>query len=205
MMKNENIFFIRKLLRNPRSVGAIAPSSKKLGAFMSRHIKPGEKVIELGAGTGGLTKALLASGMDLNNLILVELDKDMCKLLHAKFPGVTIVQGCATRLPELMEEHAPHMREVQTIISGIPMVNLNFVTQESIMRACFSVLDGDGRFLQFTYGPKSPIPYKKMNLSAQRLGSVFQNVPPAIIWQYMRGANVNSPADDVIYNDTLCN
>lgn len=185
-MKKEKIFFIRKLLKNPKSVGAIAPSSKSLAAFVAQCIQSHEVIVELGAGTGGLTKALLEVGLPSDRLVLLELDGDMCLLLRKKFPELLVIQGDASLLPELLEQYAPHIHSVDAIVSGIPMVNLSKKEQSSIVEACFRVLSPQGRFLQFTYGPLSPLPHKKMGLVAERLGHVLKNVPPAVIWQYTK-------------------
>lgn len=185
-MRQEKILFIRKLLKNPKSMGAIAPSSKKLAAFMAQCIHPDEVIVELGAGTGGLTLALLEAGVKPSNLVLCELDHDMCNLLRRKFPSLLVIEGDATHLRQLLADKAPHIQDVDAIVSGIPMVNLNFSEQSLIMEVCFQVLCEEGRFLQFTYGPRSPLPSKKLGLHAQRLGHVLQNMPPAVIWQYTR-------------------
>lgn len=185
-MKREKILFIRKLFKNPKSVGAITPSSKSLATFMAQCIKAEETIVELGAGTGGLTQALLDAGIKSSHLILIEMDHDMCALLRRKFPELTIIEGNASKLPELLATYAPHLEEIDAIVSGIPMVNLNFQEQNLIVEACFNVLHDQGRFLQFTYGPTSPLPSKKWGLNAKRLGHVLKNVPPAVIWQYTR-------------------
>lgn len=185
-MKREKILFIRKLFANPKSVGAIFPSSQKLATFMAKSIKAEDTIVELGAGTGGLTKALLDAGVAPSHLILVEMDHDMCALLRRKFPQLTIIEGDASKLPQLLSRNAPHLDKVDAIVSGIPMVNLNFKEQNLIMKACFDVLYDHGRFLQFTYGPLSPLPSKKLGLQAKRLGHVLKNMPPAVIWQYTR-------------------
>lgn len=185
-MKQEKILFIRKLLKNPKSMGAIVPSSKKLAAFVAQCINPNDVIVELGAGTGGLTLALLEAGVKTSNLVLCELDHDMCNLLRRKFPELLVIEGDATHLQQLLADKAPHIQGVNAIVSGIPMVNLNFSEQKFILDACFKVLSEEGRFLQFTYGPRSPLPSKKLGLHAKRLGHVLQNMPPAVIWQYMR-------------------
>lgn len=185
-MPREKFLFFKKLVQNPKSVGSIAPSSRHLGNFMGNLIRPGEKVIELGAGTGGLTPALIETGIDSKNLALLELDLDMHRLLESKFPNLLVMHGDAQHLPSLIRDHAPHMESVDVIVSGIPMMNLSFVEQSQIVHACFELLGENGRFIQFTYGPLSPLPSKKLGLKAKRLGYVLQNMPPAMVWQYTR-------------------
>lgn len=184
---HDNIFFLRKLIKNPKSVGAIAPSSKKLGLFMARFVLPDHDgyILELGAGMGSLTKCLLKGGVRPERLILVELDEEMCRILRDRFPGVLVIHGDASQLKHALP--APYHQKIKTVISGIPMVNLSLEEQRLIIEGTMAVMDPGGQFLQFTYGPLSPLPAKKLGLKQRRLGHVFFNVPPATVWCYIKG------------------
>ena len=64
--------FFKGWIRNPLAIGALAPSSKSLAKLMAKDVGMGARVVELGAGTGTVTAALLASGVAPGNLHLVE-------------------------------------------------------------------------------------------------------------------------------------
>lgn len=185
---SENFVFLKRLIRNPRALGAIAPSSKYLARFICNHIhyKDGDYIVEIGAGTGRFTRALLQSGIPSSKLIVIELDKELAKYLKMNFPNLMIIQGDATLLSTVLPEHI--IGKVKTIISGIPMVNLPKRIQKEIVDACFEVLDGEGSLLQFTYGPISPISTKDLGVFGMRLGRVLQNIPPASIWRYTKNS-----------------
>lgn len=181
---SENLLFLKRLIKNPRSLGAIVPSSKSLARFICRHIdyREGDYIVEIGAGTGSFTRALLHAGVPVSKLIVLELDKELAHYLQVNFPSVHVIQGNATALETLIPEAV--IGRVRTIVSGIPMVNLPKQIQKQIIDSCFRILGDDGGILQFTYGTSSPIPAQSFGIFAHKLGHVLQNFPPATIWRY---------------------
>jgi len=168
-------------------LGAVTPSSLALSNFICRHVEatPDSYVVEIGAGTGRFTRALLHYGITPSQLFVVEMDPELCEFLTVHFPQVTVINGDASRLAEILPPHI--IGKVSTVISGIPMVNLSASLQASIAQACFAVLGEGGQMLQFTYGPISPLSSRKLGLHKKRLGHVLWNFPPAVIWAYKRG------------------
>lgn len=184
--RDENLLFLKRLLKNPKALGAITPSSLALSNSICRHVEVTAEtyVVEIGAGTGRFTRALLHSGIDPSQLFVVEMDPELCKFLMQHFPQVTIINGDASRLVEILPPHI--IGKVSTVISGIPLVNLSASLQGAIAKACFAVLEEGGQMLQFTYGPISPLSSRKLGLHKKRLGHVLWNFPPAVIWAYKR-------------------
>jgi phospholipid N-methyltransferase len=74
---NENIEFLQAFLKNPTKVGSIAPSSPELAREMLKGVKPDadKVVIELGVGTGAITKFLEELVPDNRSLLGIELDE----------------------------------------------------------------------------------------------------------------------------------
>ncbi len=182
--QHENLLFLKQLLKNPKALGAIAPSSKALTEMIAHHVKIDDNsyVVEVGAGTGRFTRGLLKTGIDPTRLIVVELDAELCAYLKQHFPDIKIIQGDATLLHDLLPPDV--VNNVHTIISGIPLINLNKHEQSALVSAFKNTLSPIGQILQFTYGPISPLSHKKLGLTATRLGHVFFNVPPATVWSY---------------------
>lgn len=185
----ENLLFFKQMLKNPKTLGAITPSSQALGAFISKHVRLTTEgyCVEIGAGTGSLSLALLQAGMDPSRLFVVELDPVLAEFLQQKLPTeVTILTGDARSLSTLL----PHtiIGKVDTVISGIPMMNLKTKIQTELIQSSFEIMQPHGSFLQFSYGPMSPLPAKKLGLKKTRIGHVLLNIPPASIWRYERKA-----------------
>lgn len=198
LKRSENILFLKRVLKNPKALGAIAPSSPALSNFICRHVEVDEDtyVVEIGAGTGRFTRALLHYGVSPAQLFVVEMDSELCKFLTTHFPHVTVIEGDASRLMDILPPHV--IGKVSTVISGIPLVNLSESLQASLVAACFSVMEEDGQMLQFTYGPVSPLSTRKFGLSKKRLGHVFWNFPPAVIWSYKRTSVFRRPKSQIL-------
>lgn len=184
--RDESLLFLKQLIRNPKSLGAVVPSSQMLADFICGHVPTAENhlVVEVGAGTGRFTQGLLKAGIKPENLIVLEIDPLMCSFLRKNFPHINVIEGNANQLHTLLPNE--WVGKIGTIISGIPMVNLSGEDQEQIISSCFQVLSETGFVLQFTYGPISPLSSKKLGLTKKRLGHVFMNFPPATVWQYSR-------------------
>src|SRR5271165_2086853 len=116
--------FFRRWLANPLQMGSVVPSSSALCDRIVRHTRRAENevVVELGAGTGVISRALLRSGMPAERLIVVEIVPDMARHLRHVLPGVLVIEGDARALPDLLPPHW-HGR-VGTVICGIPLVLL---------------------------------------------------------------------------------
>jgi phosphatidylethanolamine/phosphatidyl-N-methylethanolamine N-methyltransferase len=183
-LNDEYRLFWNRLLKNPRNIGAIFPSSDYLGRFVARIVSQNspQTVIEIGAGTGRLTQSLLRGGIHPTQLLVVELDFLLIQFLQKNFPFLQTIHGDAFELPTLLPLQL--IKKADVIISGIPLMNLTFSEKIRLMDSCFQVLKPQGRMIQFSYNLKSPLPFRKMGLFGKRLGHVFFNIPPATIWEY---------------------
>lgn len=183
----EGLLFLKRWLKHPLRLGAIAPSSKSLGRLISRNVIVQEDryIVELGAGTGTITRRLLEAGIPKERLFVVELDPELCAFLKRAHPDLQIIQGDASSLHEILP---PHIHgKVSTIVSGMPVSTMSFEVQRRIITSCFTVLEPlTGEFIQYSYHLHSPLPAKKLEIIAQKIGHTFRNIPPAYLWQYKR-------------------
>lgn len=179
--------FIAAWMRSPKGIGAILPSSRSLARAMVAQIDgnvPGV-IIELGAGTGVMTDALLHAGFPPERLLIIERDPHLHAILSSHFEGLTILCEDAMNLEKLLARHG--ITEVCAIISSLPFMTIPRPIGQVIQAQMAKVISKKGVIVQFTYGMQSPISkeqQKKCHLTSKRSKIVVANVPPAHIWVY---------------------
>lgn len=178
--------FLLRALKNPRQLGAVAPSSRHLGAFLARHaaIDDTSPIVELGGGSGSLTRSLIKAGIDPARLYVVELDKALASYLKTALPQVHIIHGNAAHLAKILPPEI--IGKVHRIVSGLPMINIPAAIRGEILESCFEIMAPGGAYIQYTYSPRSSINTETYGLKKKRLGTIFLNLPPASIWQYTK-------------------
>ncbi len=185
--------FFRQWLSRPLSTAAFSPSSRFLNRRMVQAIPPGaRRVIELGAGTGALTRALMAHGIAVDDLLAIEFNPSLHRYLTRRFPGLTVVQADARAMDRVPEVLAFARRvPVQAVVSGLGLLSMSREAQYSILSSAFELMPGNGSFVQFTYGPVTPVSREVMRalgLRAQRQGFTLCNLPPASVYVFSRDA-----------------
>ena len=175
--------FLRRWLANPLQMGSVVPSSPALCRRVVHQVRrtPDEFVLELGAGTGVITRALLQAGLPPARIAVVEIVPDMARHLGATLPGVEVLEGDARSLPSLLPR-AWHGR-IGTVVCGIPLVLLPLAQQRRFIDAMQAVAPGRG-FLHYSYCVTSPLPARKHGLIARREAWTPLNFPPASVWRY---------------------
>ncbi len=161
----------------------MVPSSGALARLMAGLVtlRSGEAILELGAGTGSVTRALLEIGVPRDRLYVIELDTRLHRYLQNRFPGVTVLRGNATEARELLPMH--RAGRISTVVSSLPLRPMSFATQAAIVAAAFDVLAPGGAMLQYTYAPGKPVPADRLGLIAERAGTAWWNLPPAAVWR----------------------
>jgi len=177
--------FFRRALAHPLQLGTPIPSSPALGRLIAAHLN-GRKdglTVELGGGTGVITRQLLAAGVPADRLLVLEIDPEMADYLRATLPEANVMTGDARRLATLLP--LAWRGQVDTIVSGIPMAVLSAAYQRELVDAMFSVLASEGRYLQYTFTlGGTPVRARRLGLVGRRLGTTFGNFPPASVWTY---------------------
>lgn len=186
------ILFLKRWLRAPLSTGAVVPSGRRLAAAMARATLATSAsrtgpVIELGAGTGEVTKALLAAGIAPERLVLIERDPAFATFLRQNFAGLTIIQGDAADLPRLLAANG--IDRIAAVVSSLPLLSLPAEIVAGIVRGIFETLPRGGGMVQFTYGPRPPVPLvlrEELRLHGTASRRIWLNVPPAVVWTFTR-------------------
>jgi phospholipid N-methyltransferase len=168
-------------------VAAVAPSGDSLARLMTKQIDPSDgPVLELGAGTGVFTRALVARGVRECDLTLVEYGSDFMRVLQHRFPQARVLWMDASQLGSYDLFLGAN---VGAVVSGLPLLTMSPRKVMSILSGAFSHMRSTGSFYQFTYGPRCPVPrpiLDRLGLKAVRLGGTVRNIPPASVYRITR-------------------
>ena len=180
--------FLRTLVKDPFSVGAVAPSSRHLANSMVIGMGPGAKVIELGGGTGSVTQAILNSGVSPQDLIVIEQNEEFVELLKERFPHVTVIRANAVS----PRNHIADLTgPADFVVSGLPLMLFPAKSKERLLTQAFGALNPKGFFHQFTYGGRCPVErslLQSLGLEATFLRFIPFNLPPAFGYRLQRRA-----------------
>lgn len=184
-----NLKFISAWMRSPLKMGAALPSSKALARAMAAQINQGSDgaVVELGAGTGVVTHAILESGISTEKLLVIEREKKLHSLLTGLYPNVRILCEDAMELDKVLEKSG--IQKVNAIVSSLPFLSMPQAVRQGIQEQMAKAIGDDGVIIQFTYGSQSPIDVDKIKnykLAGKEVKFVMLNFPPAHVWVYQR-------------------
>jgi phosphatidylethanolamine/phosphatidyl-N-methylethanolamine N-methyltransferase len=186
----ETALFLTRWLKAPHRIGALAPSSRHLARAMARQVdlRHAALVVELGGGTGSITRALLAAGLAPERLIVVERDERLHQLLVDRFPAVRVLRGDAAHLVALLRRLG--VTRVSAVVSSLPLLSMPKRLRHRIVEQCFALLDDHGSLVQFSYGLTSPLPAREFPVSGKLTDRVWRNFPPAAVWRFERPERV---------------
>lgn len=171
-----------ELLSNPGPVGSAVPSSRFLGRRMANFLPRSPKgyVVELGAGTGAITAALLGRGIPADRILPIERSEAMVKLLKRRFPSLKIGLGDATELGSLLKTWLPgNALEISYVVSSLPLRSLPEKVVTGILREVYSVLPKHGKLVQYTYDIRKTPHRLMLGFTRCQTAIVWANIPPA--------------------------
>jgi phosphatidylethanolamine/phosphatidyl-N-methylethanolamine N-methyltransferase len=151
---------------------------------MAAYVDPQTEgaVIELGPGTGPVTEALVAQGIDPARLILVEFDPAFCALLRERYPAATVLQGDAYSLKHVLG--GDPATAVAAVVSSLPLITKPLKVRLRLLYEAFAMMSPGAPFVQFTYATVPPIPTALHHVRAEASERIWMNIPPARVWVY---------------------
>ncbi len=201
----EALVFALGALRGRSRVGAVAPASPWLARAVARLVaraapasydrsvcalarswdcdapRRWNTVVEVGAGTGALTRAILARPYAFERFVAIERDPKFAGWLGQRFPGVEVIRGCASQIGQVIEPGAP-----TAIVSSLPFRSMSRLESTRCIDALAEALglSAQSVLIQYSYGfgdsPPFAVPWNGLRWSvAQR---VMLNLPPATVW-----------------------
>jgi phosphatidylethanolamine/phosphatidyl-N-methylethanolamine N-methyltransferase len=177
--------FFALWLQKPLRIAAAKPSGVRLADKVARFVdlrRPGP-VLELGAGTGSLTRGLLRAGCPPQRIIALEREPRLAAVLRREFPAMTVIEGNATRIGEYLPARA---NRLCAVMSSLPIKWFSPQQQEAVVGPCLERLGPDGAFLQMTNAFSSPLAIDYLGLAGREVARVWLNLLPAQLWSYAR-------------------
>lgn len=185
---DEELRFFKGWIDKPRAVGSIVPTSSITARKMASVVRPasGLPVLELGPGTGVITKAILETGVAPGNLWSIEYSEDFVRHLRHDYPGVNIIHGDAFDLDRTLGDRRDTVFD--SIISGVPLLNFPVAQRVRYIEDLLGRIPHGRPIVQLTYGPRSPVPPGRGNYVVEHFDFIIRNLPPTQLWLYRRPA-----------------
>ncbi|SJM28202.1 phospholipid N-methyltransferase PmtA [Mesorhizobium delmotii] len=186
---DDELKFFKGWIDKPKAVGSIVPTSSTTARKMASVVNPksGLPVLEVGPGTGVITRAILAQGVKPENLYAVEYSPDFVRHLRQLYPGVNVIEGDAFNLDATLGDKSG--LTFDSVISGVPLLNFPVAQRIAYVESLLDRIPTGRPIVQLTYGPLSPIPPGRGDYTVEHFHFVIRNIPPTQLWIYRRGAH----------------
>lgn len=188
------LLLLGRFLVNPRTVGAIAPSSAALAnrtvAALARD--PHARVVELGPGTGAFTGALVERLGPDARILALDIEPAFVDTIRRQWPSVDCVCASAATLPTIAAER--DFLPADHVISGLPFASLPGPLTLEILDGIQRTLKPGGTFttFQYVYSYILPPAIAFRRAMTQRMGApptrelVLRNLPPAFVLRWRK-------------------
>ncbi|MCF7669308.1 MAG: methyltransferase type 12 [Verrucomicrobia bacterium] len=186
---DERFLFFKEFLKHPLKVGSFIPSSR----FLERRILSEAKVdsantiIELGAGTGGTTRAILRTMPQNARLLCVEINPQFQPLLKSiKDQRLIAHLGDATDLKNIILHYEFPLPDV--IICGIPFSTMSYELGKQILDTVYSTLAPNGHFVAYQVS-KRIISLCRPIMGQERSHFEIFNIPPMHVYRWNKNSS----------------
>ena len=191
---HDHRLFLSHFRKSPRTVGAIAPSSRRLARAMldGLALGPDSKLVELGPGTGAITIEIAERLPDAATCLAIDIDPVFTARVASRWPQIDAVCDRAERLLDIAAER--QLLPVDHIVSGLPFASLPADGTRAIVDAIASSLRPGGTFTTFqyvhAYGLPPAIAVRRMLSDKMRSRPTFSlvlaNLPPAFVIRWIK-------------------
>jgi phospholipid N-methyltransferase len=192
----DRVVFFKEFLKNPRQIGSVTPSSRVLERRIVEiaGVASARLVVELGAGTGGTTRAILdAMGPDAR-LVVVEINRQFCTLLRRiDDPRLVVHCGSASDLRDAVSQY--DLRAPDAVISGIPFSTIERRAGSLILETISSLLAPGGRFVAYQWRSRVDDLSRPL-LGPARVEVALLNIPPQRLYWWEKLAQQPSVEED---------
>lgn len=149
-LNKEGRSFLSHFVRNPRQMGSIVPSSKRLASAMVNAIKDESlnSIVELGAGTGAITRVIAERVRSDTKVVLFEKAPELADQLRSRFPDYPCFPDAENLVDVLYKEQ---LHQLDCIVSGLPFFNFSSALRERLLDQIYTALKPGGQFIAFQY------------------------------------------------------
>lgn len=179
--------FTREWVRAPLRTASVVPSSASLARAMVEGLDLHDTaVLELGPGTGAFTDHLVTMPAGPSRIYTIESNPAFADLMRTRFATVETFTVDACRMRSLLP-CSP--RSVKAVLCGLPLLPMSLSSVHRIMKSAFELIQDDGEFRCFTYGPRCPIPFavhERLLIESARVRFCPANFPPASVYRVFR-------------------
>jgi phospholipid N-methyltransferase len=190
----EHRTFVAEFVLHPKSIGAVAPSSRGLARRVVGAVdwNSVDAVLEYGPGTGAITEHIVSSLRPETRFIAIELSARFADVIRKRFPDVCVCEDSVANVQSICEQERVHGADA--ILSGLPWSSFSDSDQTTYLNAMMTVLKPGGKFITFGYLQALLLPggmrfRKKLRryFSEVKMSKpVWANLPPAFIYRCIR-------------------
>lgn len=171
------------LIKSFKTSGTITPSSKVLIKALLAPIDftAARCIIELGPGTGCVTRSILDRMHPDCVLICFEVNSDFIGQLEAlQDSRLRVVNACASSIRTILDDL--DIVEVDHIVSSLPLALIDDEVVKRILESVRANLREGGRYLQYQYSLSNYAELKPIFKNV-KLDFTFRNMPPAFVYE----------------------
>jgi phospholipid N-methyltransferase len=178
----DHTLFLGKFLRHGTAIASLAPSSRWLSRTTVRNIDwdRARVLVELGAGTGPITRELTEKAHPDCRLVILERDRDFARLLRARFqdrPNCEVIEGDVRDLSSILMDRS--IERADHVVSGLPVPSFPHELQRALFRALKRFLAPEGTYNQITELPWVYLQLYRRFFDEVRFVFEPRNLPPA--------------------------
>lgn len=187
---NEQLFYVKSLVKSPVEIGQVTPSSRFLADAMVSNVdlKTAKLVVEFGPGTGSVTRSILEKCGPQTNFFTMETNANMISILRRRFPDIRIVHDSAEFIGNYLKDYG--VNEVDYIISSLPFALLEPDLGQRILENANKALRPGGVFVTYQYVHarllNSVTRKLRRNFQTVESSVCFRNLPPAFVFQCLK-------------------
>jgi len=154
---SEATTFIKGFVKNRKEVGALFPCSSYTGEEITKYLQyqirlnPNKplRILEVGCGTGSLTKVILQKMRDIDYLDAVEISQEFCNTLQENFGKISKISIHCCSITDWHPEY-----EYDIIISTLPFVAFESKLMDEILEHFKQLIKPNGCLLYTSPSPR---------------------------------------------------